>query len=297
MDKQIAKHSARWKQWLLDKNMDEYYATFSKCIEQATIKFAQHQGNNKPYKGRGTVNIVNAQEAPRATYNVDMQAMVTPLTREGTRLLLQVRRISSVRDNLRSLQKILDGQTCNSKEHTLRAHLKGTIAKLKGDWAIHDGFRGTFLLLDPNDLAAKPTYIVFTRIINEWINRCQDLSKQACKTSKEYARLPLKTKGAHKAISSALKGKQPAPMSYLVRPTSQGEGKPKGSIATCPKDIDAILHHIWDPITDGNASNPKQQANNFVRKYKGHIFKADEFALGGITAGEFKAQSDRKSVV
>ncbi len=86
-------------------------------------------------------------------------------------------------------------------------------------------------------------------------------------------------------------------MSHLTRPCAQGEGKPKGSIATCPKDIDAILHHVWDPITDGNCSNPLQQVNAYVSKYKRHIVKADEFFLGDITVEEFKAQcqADLKS--
>ena len=159
MDKQLAKHSAKFKQWLQERSVDAYCAMFSKCMEQATLDFAQHQGKRTPYQGRGKINIQKVEEAPRATYNVNMQAMIAPLTREGARLLLQTRRATSVRDNLQSLQKIIDGKADNSKESALRYHLKGTIAKLKGDWAIHDDFRQVYDLLDPSNLCAKPIFL------------------------------------------------------------------------------------------------------------------------------------------
>ena len=103
----------------------------------------------------------------------------------------------------------------------------------------------------------------------------------------------MRTKGAHKAISKALKGKQPAPMAHLERTFDQGLGKPKGSIATCPDDVFSILHHTWGPITDGNSSDPAKQAKQFIGKYRSHIVMADEFQLSDITVEQFKAQCQR----
>ena len=95
--------------------MDEYFSQFSKCIERAALQLAAQPGSHSRYKGRGTINIHKAKEAPRASYCNDMEVMVTPLNREGSRLLMQSRRVASIRDNAQSPENAWTlGKTCKS---------------------------------------------------------------------------------------------------------------------------------------------------------------------------------------
>ncbi len=99
-----------------------------------------------------------------------------------------------------------------------------------------------------------------------------------------------KVKGAHKTITKALKGRQPAPMTHLTRTKDQGQGTPKGSITSNPKEIDELLHEVWDPITEGNTEDPLTAARDFLQKYDAHIFKALAYHVEAITPEELKKQ-------
>ncbi len=57
--------------------------------------------------------------------------MVAPLTKEGNRLLMQSRRAMSLRDNAQSLRRCLDHNPDDPKIKTLRAHIKGNVAKIR----------------------------------------------------------------------------------------------------------------------------------------------------------------------
>ena len=117
------------------------------------------------------------------------------------------------------------------------------------------------------------------KIAEEWQRRSQALTKQQSKVSKGKGNAIFKSKGAHKFISRAIKGKQPAAMSHLTRIQGKGKDKPAGSITTDPKEIDEILHQAWDKITQGNSCDPEFDACQFASKYYKHIFKSAEFDI------------------
>ena len=90
-------------------------------------------------------------------------------------------------------------------------------------------------------------------------------------------------------VTKMLKCNTPAPMTALRRPANMGPGKPKGSLATHPKERDQILHMAWDPITKGNVSDRKASADMFCRKYARHIPTLPQFPIGDLTVASFKA--------
>ncbi len=79
-------------------------------------------------------------------------------------------------------------------------------------------------------------------------------------------------------------------MSHLARPQTQGVGKEKGTIATDPREIDTILHTVWEKITWGNFVDPLADAAAFIAKYKEHIFRSPEFEISDITVEDFRLQ-------
>ena len=68
------------------------------------LRLAAQPGSQACFKGRGAVNTKQVKEAPRASYCNDMETMVSPLNREGSRLLMQSRRAAAIRENFYILQ-------------------------------------------------------------------------------------------------------------------------------------------------------------------------------------------------
>ena len=65
------------------------------------------------------------------------------------------------------------------------------------------------------------------------------------------------------------------------------KGEPKGSIATSPSEVDAILTRFNTRITDGNIEEDKRvHASKFMSKYKQYIFSSSTFSKPEWT-GEF----------
>ena len=113
------------------------------------------------------------------------------------------------------------------KIRTSKAHIKGSVAKLKGDWGIHDGFREVHDLLDPHDISTMPNHFTSTRIANELMKRSQHLTKHNSRLNNSNAKQQYHNKRAHKLISKAIRGQQPAPMTHLTRIQDNGQGKPR----------------------------------------------------------------------
>ncbi len=99
IDEQLQQHASKWHRWLQQKDMDRYFKQFSIYVERAALKLAAQPGSQACFKGRGAVNTKQVKEAPRASYCNDMETMVSPLNREGSRLLMQSRRAAAIREN------------------------------------------------------------------------------------------------------------------------------------------------------------------------------------------------------
>ena len=253
------------------------------------------EGRRK-YEGRGSINFKSVKEPARAVYNPDLDALSTPLSKEGLRLLLQSRRLIALRNIVQSYNKIVkansertlpEGGDDDPKIAALEVQARGCINKILVDLKTHDDPRGDIAAIDPDNMQSIPPFFTLTRLAQQHVHRSHGLTLQNQRNNRHSARQKLRGRGAHRVASNALKDKHVAPLSFLKRPEDAGPGKPKGSYATDPAEVDCILHSIWDKITDGNLQDPAQAAKNFCNKYNKYIHKASQFKVADLTVDDF----------
>ncbi len=86
-------------------------------------------------------------------------------------------------------------------------------------------------------------------------------------------------------------------MTFLKRPSSTGKGREKGTFATSPAEVDAILHEVWDPITAGNHSNIYAATEAFFKKQSQRIVHGSPYNIQPLKVEDFKrvCQNGKKS--
>ena len=100
-------------------------------MENAAFRFANLEGPQTQYRGRGSVNISTLQVEQSTAYSESVDLMLTPLTKQGRRLLHQVRRMKAIRDDIRCLQdkeKNLEG---TARLQILASTSKASLPNLK----------------------------------------------------------------------------------------------------------------------------------------------------------------------
>ncbi len=290
MDQHLDTLKGRWHKWLANKDMDRFFKNFSRCIEAAAVEFGNLQCSTNLYKGRGAVNIREVTETISTSCCSDVGGVVAPLTKEGERLLKQSRRITALRNNIHSLNKCKHNGDPENKVHTLQARVKEAIDNIQKDAKKNDGLGDVRRGTDTNNFEHIPSYFTLTKISEDLSTRALKLNKHAVKIDKKTCKVNLRLQGAHKNVTAAMKGQKPAPMSHLSIPETIGPGKEKGTTATDPHEVDAILHSVWDKITWGNFDDPKKDALAFCATYYKHIFHAQEHQIHDIQAQDLKNQ-------
>ena len=89
-------------------------------------------------------------------------------------------------------------------------------------------------------------------------------------------------------VTKLLKGCFTTPMTALRRPQDMGPGELKGSLATHPRERDAILHMAWDPTTRENVDDATQAKQEFCAKYDKYIPTNAQMEIGKLTLESFK---------
>ena len=62
------------------------------------------------------------------------------------------------------------------------------------------------------------------------------------------------------------------PIVAVTRPKKGKQGQPKGSVATSPKEIDAIIREEYGKIYKGNVEDHAKLVSDYKEKYKEHIY-------------------------
>ena len=130
-------------------------------------------------------------------------------------------------------------------------------------------------------------YFTVAKHIKELQQNLEGLKRAAKKSNKAAGARHFAGAKVHGQISRALKQNSPAPMTHLKRVTNMGPGKGIGTFATSPKEIDTILHHVWDPITDGNHHDLRAAAQAFLDKYAQHMVTLPQFHVELLSVDDF----------
>ena len=83
-----------------------------------------------------------------------------------------------------------------------------------------------------------------------------------------------------------MKGEPAAPLVAARRKTIGPRGQPPGTVATSPKEVDAIVRQEYDRIYDGNVEEQEAFANRYMRDYDPYIFKMSNADIMKINGGE-----------
>ncbi len=179
MDKHLDKHSKQWSKWLAKGQTDLFYSAFSRCIETAAVELGRLDCSSAAYRGRGTVNIKSVTEKLQADYCEDTQTIGGQLTQQGVRILLQSRRLTSIRNNARALTKVQQENPQDPKGRVISAQIKDAIVAFKADWKCEDGQSHIYDAMEPTDHNNIPNFFTLSRAIDELIKRSQCFQRKS----------------------------------------------------------------------------------------------------------------------
>ena len=193
----------------------------------------------------------------------------TATDKELGRLRLQQRRLVSIRDAVKYLQKGsgIEHQAALCKELRNNAakfikdcNIKNAKEKEAKDYMEDDG--NTYL----------HNYITLTKLASDYEKRCSKLDEDIIHRVRQDSKNELNKKTSHRKISSIIKGPKAQPLRVFQRPGS-------GTYTTDEAEIDEIARKAWDSVYDGNTDEIDKVVANFMKKYDKYIFKAKEFKV------------------
>jgi len=122
MDTQLKLNDHRFDNLLKVKDTDGYMQLFSDLVENATLLYSGISVEDaKQYRGRSRVNIKKCHQGPGATFNKDTGNMEAPSCGEARRLMLQHRRLVTIRNATSKLSK---GDTTPQALAQIRGNLR-----------------------------------------------------------------------------------------------------------------------------------------------------------------------------
>ncbi len=192
IDKHLSRYKESWQNWLAQGKTDAFYKRFSKCVEAATFEFSNDNCSKHQYKGRGTINIKEVNESIQTSYSPDVGGVLSPLTKEGTRLLKQSRRLTAIRNNLQSLSKCKANGDPDKKVGTLSARIKEANKLVVGEWAKGDGHEDLVHKIRQADIDEMPNFFALTRVIEEFTKRSLKSQLKTLKSTSVKTRLASK---------------------------------------------------------------------------------------------------------
>ena len=97
-----------------------------------------------------------------------------------------------------------------------------------------------------------------------------------------------KEKG-HWDLAKELGTKGASPMTAVKRPKRGPEGQAKGTVATNPKEVDAIVRDAYGRIYAGNIKDGKEMTSRYLRTYGKSYYKAKKTQAESPTGPELAA--------
>ena len=254
-----------WDDLLRTGDTGTYLASFAECIEHAVLQFTGTKGTDaQKHRGRGTLNL------QAKAFNLPPKHVM----HEGTTVRQFGPTLTRLQDQSARLRAI---KTCLAKNRAgscdvSAAARKVEIARNAKAFLHHHqtGDPGTEML----EILKHPHpahYFAICRGIQVFEVNLKALYKSELQHRRRKSKMYYNSNKLHGRVSQALRKAGPAPMTVLRRPCDMGPGRPKGSLATNPKEKDAILHMAWDPITNGNVSSCQDDADAFINKYAAHL--------------------------
>jgi len=282
MDSLLRSSASTLASLLVQNDTEAYIKLYSTLIEQATLSYAGiNDQDARCYKGRANVNIKSCQQGPGATYNRDTASMETPICGEARRLILQYRRLITLRNSAYRITKGDAGSKC-------RAQMIGNLRCFSKNVQERDCCDDLLEHFKAREGTFDFNYFTLTKHAERLLKHYNDVRQVKKRDGKIKYMVKLEGQGGHKAISRILKQLSPAPMNCLRRPQDSGQGKPKGSYTSDHKEIDHILHEVWDGITHGAEGDLLEARDAFISKYTNYLPKAPPFVLGDITVGKLR---------
>ena len=90
-----------------------------------------------------------------------------------------------------------------------------------------------------------------------------------------------------KKVATYIKDKRCSPLQSIQKPRQPGQPG-EGEVTTNPREVDSIIREAWAPVYNGNPADIDKLVQDFVDKYKDHIFQQDPWQVDDISWQDIK---------
>ena len=139
--------------------------------------------------------------------------------------------------------------------------------------------------------AAQNTMLIpmLKRTADKYHDEVQKHRKKAAQDMKKTkAKIHEAKNGGQWAMCKDMGGNSTAPLIALKRQEKGPKGQPKGTVATSPTEIDAIIRKAYGKIYKGNAKDQEKKAEEYMQKYAEYLHKDKQANIEDITGEDLE---------